>query len=195
MVAAVDCTGHGVPGALMSMIAVEKLNEAVSNNLTQPSAILSHLNKGVKTTLKQNTSGSSSQDGMDIALCCFDLEKNILQFSGAQRPLWLIRNNELTEYKSTKVSIGGFTSDVQEFASHNIQLQKSDSIYIFSDGFADQFGGEKGKKLMTKNMKELLLSIQNISMIEQEKILNEKLLGWQGNFEQVDDILVIGIRI
>jgi serine phosphatase RsbU (regulator of sigma subunit) len=194
LIAAVDCTGHGVPGALMSMIAVEKLNEAIAQNIFRPSEILSHLNKGVKSTLKQKED-SVSKDGMDIALCCFDLEKNILNFSGAMRPLWIIRNKELLEYKPTKTSIGGITSDEQNFIEHEIKIQKGDSIYIFSDGYADQFGGDKGKKMMTKNMKDLLLSIQNISMIEQEKILNDKLTGWQGEFEQVDDILVIGIKI
>jgi serine phosphatase RsbU (regulator of sigma subunit) len=195
MIAAVDCTGHGVPGALMSMIGFEKLNEAVAHNLTLPAEILSQLNKGVKTTLKQKESRGGSQDGMDIALCCFDLMKNILRFSGAQRPLWIVRGNDVLEFKSSKVSIGGTTPDEQEFIAHEIQLQKGDSIYIFSDGFADQFGGSKGKKIMTKNFKETILTIQNVSFLEQEKILDKKLMEWQGNFEQVDDILVIGIRI
>ncbi len=194
-IAAVDCTGHGVPGALMSMIGVEKLNEAVENHLSSPPEILKHLNRGVKTTLKQKDFASVSKDGMDIALCCFDLKKNILHFAGAMRPLWIIRGKELIEYKSTKVSIGGTTSDLQEFITHDVQLQKGDSIYIFTDGYADQFGGEKGKKIMTKNFKETLLSIQQVPFLEQEKILDKKLMEWQGNFEQVDDILVIGIRI
>jgi len=193
--AAVDCTGHGVPGALMSMLGVEKLNEAIAVNLTHPSDILSYLNKGVKTTLRQQEKGSGSKDGMDIALCCFDLQKNILLFSGAQRPLWLIRNNELTEYESSKNSIGGNTSETHEFISHTIQIQKDDCIYIFTDGFADQFGGDKGKKVMTKNFKKYLLSIQNIPFFEQEHALDKKLKEWQGNFEQVDDILVIGIKV
>jgi serine phosphatase RsbU (regulator of sigma subunit) len=195
MIAAVDCTGHGVPGALMSMIGVEKLNEAVENNLTKPAEILSYLNKGVKTTLRQKDFSSVSKDGMDIALCCFEPDKNILRFAGAMRPLWIIRNNELIEYKSTKASLGGTTPDTQEFISHEVPLQKGDSIYIFTDGFADQFGGEKGKKIMTKNFKELLLSAQSTPFLEQENILNKKLMEWQGDFEQVDDILVIGIRI
>ena len=196
MIAAVDCTGHGVPGALMSMIGVDKLNEAVGAGLTHPAEILSHLNKGVKTTLRQKASGSGSQDGMDIALISFNLEgKSQLDFAGAQRPLWLIRNNEITEYKPSKVSIGGNTPDDQEFISHSIELQKGDCIYIFSDGFADQFGGSKGKKIMTKNFKETLLAIQNIPFAEQEKELDKKLTKWQGHYEQVDDILVIGIKI
>ncbi len=176
------------------MITVEKRNEEIAKNISRPFEILSHLNKGVKSTLKQKED-SVSKDGMDIALCSFDLEKNVLHFSGAMRPLWLIRKNELLDYKPTKTSIGGITSETQEFIEHKIQLQKGDSIYIFSDGYADQFGGEKGKKLMTKNMKDLLLSIQNVSMIGQEKILNDKLMEWQGHYEQVDDILVIGIKV
>jgi len=202
MMAAVDCTGHGVPGALMSMIGVEKLNEAIASNLTDPSDILSHLNKGVKTTLRQNESGSTSRDGMDIALCCFELPAGTeespdvkLKYAGANRALWLIREGKLTEYKPTKSAIGGYTELEQKFATHEIQLQKGDSIYLSTDGFADQFGGDKGKKMMTKNMKDLLLSIQHIPFLEQEKFLDEKLKQWQGNFEQVDDILVIGIQI
>ncbi|MBI3500841.1 MAG: DUF559 domain-containing protein [Bacteroidetes bacterium] len=215
-IAAVDCTGHGVPGALMSMIAIEKLNEAVAKNIFSPAEILSHLNRGVKSSLRQKE-GSVSKDGMDIALVRFEKPPlppkggntgaqsppfggikgglGVLYFSGAMRPLWLFRNNELTEYKPTKHSIGGITPEAQQFIEHEIQLQKGDTIYIFSDGYADQFGGEKGKKLMSKNMKELLLSIQRAPMAEQEKILNDKLTQWQGAFEQVDDVLVIGIRI
>ena len=156
MMAAVDCTGHGVPGALMSMIGIDKLNEAVAGNLTNPSAILSFLNTGIKTTLQQRDNSSGSQDGMDIAICCFDFKKKILHFAGAQRPLWLIRNDELFEYKATKVSVGGTTSNTQKFATHDIPIQKNDSVYFFTDGFADQFGGAEGKKMKTKNFRELL---------------------------------------
>lgn len=195
LIAAVDCTGHGVPGALMSMIGMEKLNEAVQAGIEFPSAILSHLNRKVKATLRQKGQDAASKDGMDIALCRFDLQNRRLYFSGAQRPLWLIRKGELLDYKSTKVSIGGTTPDEQVFEEHRIELQPGDSVYIFSDGFADQFGGNKGKKIMTKNFKELLLSIQHLPFLEQEQELEKKFREWQGNFEQVDDVLVIGIRI
>jgi len=195
MIAAADCTGHGVPGALMSMIGVDKLNQAVANNLTDPSEILSFVNTEVKNTLKQNEGTQISRDGMDIALCCFDLSKNSLKYAGANRPLWIIREGKLTEYKPTKAAIGGFTSTEQKFAVNEIALQKNDSIYISTDGYADQFGGGKGKKMMTKNLKDLLLSIQNMPILEQEKFLDSKFKSWQGEFEQVDDILVIGIQI
>ena len=195
MIAAADCTGHGVPGALMSMIGIDKLNHATANNLTDPSEILSFVNTEIKNTLKQNEGTQISRDGMDIALCCFDFSKNSLRFAGANRPLWIFREGKLLEYKPTKSAIGGFTTTDQQFITHEIALQKNDSIYIFSDGYADQFGGGKGKKLMTKNFKELLLSIQDMPILEQEKYLDEKFKSWQGDFEQVDDILVIGIKI
>jgi serine phosphatase RsbU (regulator of sigma subunit) len=195
MMAAADCTGHGVPGALMSMLGNDKLHYAVNSRITDPGEILAFVNAGVKTTLKQNEEQKKSQDGMDIALCCFDLSKNILRYAGANRPLWLIRNGKLTEYKPTKSAIGGYTETTQKFETHEIALEKGDALYIATDGFADQFGGDKGKKLMTKNLKDLLLSLQHIPIQDQEKILDEKLKQWQGTFEQVDDILVIGIRI
>lgn len=195
MIAAADCTGHGVPGALMSMLGNDKLHAAVGANLADPGEILSFVNEGVKTTLKQDELHKSSQDGMDIALCCFDLKKNMLRYAGANRPLWLIRGGQLTEYKPTKSPIGGSTVGNQKFIINEIQLKKGDSIYISTDGYADQQGGDKGKKLMSKNLKELLISIQHVPILEQEKVLEEKLRGWQGNFEQVDDILVIGIQV
>lgn len=195
MIAAADCTGHGVPGALMSMIGIDKLNHATANNITDPGEILSFINAEIKNTLKQNEGTQISQDGMDIALCCFDFSKNSLKYAGANRPLWIIRDGKFIEYKPTKSAIGGYTSTEQKFLTNEIPLQKNDTIYIFSDGYADQFGGGKGKKLMTKNLKELLLSIQNMPILEQEKFLDEKFKSWQGDFEQVDDILVIGIKI
>ncbi len=195
MIAAADCTGHGVPGALMSMLGNDKLHNAVNSNITDPGAMLSFVNEGVKTTLKQNEEHKSSQDGMDIALCCFDLSKNILRYAGANRPLWLIRSGKLTEFKPTKSAIGGSTDTHQRFEAHEIALEKGDAIYISTDGFADQFGGDKGKKMMTKNLKDLLLAIQHVPIKDQENILDEKLKQWQGGFEQVDDILLIGIRI
>ncbi len=196
MIAAADCTGHGVPGAFMSMIGIDKLNQAILNiDLKKPSEILSSLNMAVKEVLRQDQMDSSSRDGMDIALCAFDLKNRTLQFAGANRPMWLIRKGQLIEFKATKAAIGGVTTSLQEFVNHEVPLEPDDTIYIFTDGYADQFGGDKGKKMMTRNFKQLLLSIQDAHIIEHEKILEEKLNGWQGRFEQVDDILVIGIRV
>jgi serine phosphatase RsbU (regulator of sigma subunit) len=195
-IAAADCTGHGVPGAVMSMICSEKLEDAVSENL-DTSNILFKLNKGIKTSLRQSNNENSTRDGMDIALCSVNIENRILKFAGANRPLWIIRNgNEIIEeIKATKKAIGGYTENNQHFETHEIKLNKNDTFYIFTDGYADQFGGETGKKIMTKRFKDLLLTIQNKTMKEQEIILEDFVENWKGGTEQVDDILVIGIRL
>ena len=134
---------------------------------------------------------------MDIAICSIAMEDSIVKYAGANRPLWLIRSEEteVEEIKGTKKAIGGLTDDTQHFESHEIILKKGDTFYISTDGFADQFGGESGKKLMTKKFKEILIDIQNKSMKDQEKYLNDYIENWKSGIEQVDDILVIGIRI
>jgi ligand-binding sensor domain-containing protein/serine phosphatase RsbU (regulator of sigma subunit) len=195
-IAAVDCTGHGVPGAFLSMVGSERLTDAVqqSNNASE---ILSLLNKGVKNSLHQTGEDESTRDGMDIAICSLDVKQRIVKYAGANRPLWLIRKdkNEVEEIKSTKVAVGGLTEDDQRFESHELQLQEGDTFYIFSDGYADIFSGESGKKLTTKKFKQLLLSIQSKTMQEQEQYLDRFIEDWKAGTEQVDDILVIGIRI
>ncbi len=203
LIAAADCTGHGVPGALMSMIGSEKLDEAVHLS-TDTSKILNHLNSRVKKSLHQSDSEDSTRDGMDIALCSIEfpslLETNRvinLKYAGANRPIWIIRKGQsiIEEIKGTKKSIGGFTADNQHFDSHELKLQQGDTFYLSSDGFADQFGGSKGKKIMTKNFKEILLSIQDKTMKEQKKHLDNFVENWRSEAEQVDDILVIGVRV
>ena len=180
----------------MSMIGSEKLEDAVSKN-TNTSDILNQLNKSIKTALHQYEESESARDGMDIALCKVNLENKLLTYSGANRPFWLIRNgsNKLEEIKATKKAIGGLTEDNQFFNSHEFKLEQGDTFYLCTDGFADQFGGENGKKLMNKTFKELLINIQNKTMIEQEKHLTKFIEKWTAGSEQVDDILVIGIRI
>jgi serine phosphatase RsbU (regulator of sigma subunit)/Tfp pilus assembly protein PilF len=195
-IASADCTGHGVPGAFMSMIGSEKLSDAVSQSL-DTSEILKLLNKGVKASLHQSDSDESTRDGMDIALCCIDKEKRHVKYAGANRPIWIIRKGDLEvdETKATKKAIGGFTDDKQHFDTHELKLLQGDTFYIFTDGYADQFGGENGKKLMTKKFKEILLDIQEKTMQEQEKYLDAFIDNWRGNKEQIDDILVIGVRL
>jgi serine phosphatase RsbU (regulator of sigma subunit) len=195
-IAAADCTGHGVPGAFMSSIGSEKLTEAVSDSgFTAPAVILGHLNRGVKAALRQNEPGSRSRDGMDIALLRFDTGKTEAVYAGANRPLWLIRNGELIEYKPTKSPIGGSIPDDTHYEEHRIDLRTDDRLYIFTDGFSDQFGGPQEKKFMTAKFRELLLSIHQLPMPEQEKELEKAYLAWKGNFSQTDDVLVIGIRV
>lgn len=193
-IAAADCTGHGVPGALMSMIGAEKLMGIV-NEYSNPSDILFYLNQGIKSSLKQTEQGTSTKDGMDIALTAIDLNTFNVNYSGANRPIWIIKNGstEIEEIKATKKAIGGYTEGNQKFEQHNLQLQKGDTYYLFTDGFADQFGSN-GKKLMTKRFKEILLEIQHLSMQEQESYLNNFIENWKNGVEQIDDILVIGIR-
>jgi ligand-binding sensor domain-containing protein/serine phosphatase RsbU (regulator of sigma subunit) len=192
--ACVDCTGHGVPGAFMSMIGNSLLNEIVlTKKITSPSAILSSLNKSIFKVLKQNT--SESRDGMDMALCMIDPKTNTLTYAGANRELLLIRDTKLIEYKPTKHAIGGFTDSDTVFVETVIDVKPNDLFYMTTDGYADQFGGEKGKKLMTKTFKEFLLQIHHLPMPEQQEQLNKKITDWMGNHAQVDDILVIGIKL
>ncbi|OFX32863.1 MAG: hypothetical protein A2X08_00380 [Bacteroidetes bacterium GWA2_32_17] len=195
-IAAADCTGHGVPGAFMSIIGSEKLNDAVLQS-TDTSEILKLLNKGIKISLRQSDSNESTRDGMDIALCYVDTENNIVKYAGANRPIWIIRkgHTEVEEKKATKTAIGGLTDDNQHFDTHELKLQQGDTFYIFSDGFADTFGGQEEKKLTTKKFKEILLSIQDKTMKEQEQHLNNFIENWKDGTEQADDILVIGVRL
>jgi serine phosphatase RsbU (regulator of sigma subunit)/tetratricopeptide (TPR) repeat protein len=194
-VAAADCTGHGVPGGFMSMIGSEKLSNALKEN-TKPGLILAELNKSIKASLQQSEVKSKLHDGMDISLCAIDLKTNAIEFSGANRPLWIIRKDSrsLEEIKGTIASIGGYTEDNTCFETHSIQLQQGDTIYLCSDGFSDQFGAS-GKKFMTKRLKTMLLDIQDKSLSEQNKYLEEAHITWKGNEQQTDDILMIGLRL
>lgn len=199
-IASVDCTGHGVPGAFMSMIGYEKLKDAVDLS-DEPGGILNELNKGVKSALRQSNDVNSTRDGMDISLCCIPTKINgnstTISYAGANRPLWIVKkdSNILEEIKATKVAIGGLTDDAQIFEQHNIHLNKGDTIYMSSDGFADQFGGPKKKKLMTGKFKDIILSIQHLGIKEQHNYLNNFIEDWMKDSEQVDDILVIGVKI
>ncbi len=194
-IAAADCTGHGVPGAFMSTIGTENLNDAVTKS-SELGVILNLTNKGMKRILHQSSNEDSTRDGMDIALCSFNSDFSKMEYSGANRPLWMIRNKSdlLEELKATKVAIGGLTEIEQQFTTHTLQLNKGDTIYISTDGYADQFSAND-KKLMTKRFKEILVSIQDKPMLEQKEFLHSFLEKWQRNVEQVDDILIIGIRI
>lgn len=197
LIAAADCTGHGVPGALMSLIAIENLNKAVEFE-TEPHKLLELVNKNIKNALKQNTE-NSAKDGMDIALCKIEQisqESYKLTYSAANRPLWIVKNNitEIVEIKATKHAIGGHTNYNQVFEQHTVELQKGDSVYIFSDGYADQFGSLKNKKLTTKRFKEILIEINSLSANEQKQHLHNYINNWRGKLEQIDDILIIGLK-
>jgi serine phosphatase RsbU (regulator of sigma subunit) len=192
LIAAADCTGHGVPGALMSMIVHEKLEQAIKLS-TEPSEILKSLNKQVKDALKQSQNENSSRDGCDICFC--RIQGNKLSFAGAFRPLYVYRKQgEFTEIKATKTAIAGITPHEQAFAQSELNTDELKAVYLFSDGFADQFGGEKSKKLTTKKFKELLNKVVDLPVEEQKERLEDFFKNWRGNVEQIDDVLVIGIK-
>lgn len=195
VIAAADCTGHGVTGAFMSMIGTSLLNQIINETgITEPGMILHDLNHGIVDALKQNE--NDVNDGMDIALCTIDLQNNSLVYAGANRPLWLFRDNEMSIIKPTKTAIGGFHANERvEFQEHSLQLKSGDTLYIFTDGYADQFGGPDGKKMLSKRFREILQKNQDLTMKEQEQLLIRFFHEWKGNYEQVDDILVIGIRL
>ena len=195
IIAAADCTGHGVPGAFMSLLGVSFLNEVI-NKMDEIYAnnILDKLRDAVINALNQAGTEGITKDGMDLALCVLDLNTYELQFAGANNPLYLIRNNELMETKADKMPIGLYDEN-KPFTNNIFQLQKEDAFYIFSDGYPDQFGGPNGKKFMYKKMKELLVSIQEKSMSEQQIILEKTIEDWKGDLFQVDDMLIIGVKV
>ena len=191
-----DCTVHGVPGAFMSMIGSDRLNNIVSENrITSPGAILSELNRAIKKSLKQDGQKNSTRDGMDAAVCTIDLDTKTMMYTGAYRPLWIVKDGELTEIKATKVAVAGFTPDDQVYEEHKIDLIEGLKFYMTTDGYADQFGGLKGKKYMYKQFRETLLSIKDLPMEKQRLALDNKIEKWKGSYEQVDDILIIGVQI
>ncbi|MBK7183071.1 MAG: SpoIIE family protein phosphatase [Bacteroidetes bacterium] len=197
IVAAVDCTGHGVPGAFMSIVGANLLNEAVNEHaITQPAAILNSIRKSLIKKLRKKNDDSSIKDGMDAALVTINQEEMIMEFAGAYNPLWLIRNNELIEYKADKTPIGiNLYEEDKPYTTTKIDLQKGDLLYIFTDGYADQFGGAHGKKFKYKNLKELCLKIATLPLNKQAETLEKEFLDWKGELEQVDDVLIIGIKI
>jgi phosphoserine phosphatase RsbU/P len=192
VLAAVDCTGHGVPGALMSIIGSTILNQTVANaTINTPADALSFLNKEVTKIL------NSIKDGMDMALVTINTHTMELQYAGANNPIYIVRRKQFMEIKPDKKAIGADTenADVKVFTNHVIPLEKGDCIYLFTDGYADQFGGPLGKKFKYKKFQELLVEIQDNTIDEQKVILNYHHEQWKGNLEQVDDILVIGVKV
>lgn len=195
-IAAADCTGHGVPGALMSMLGITFLNEIVNKNPTiRANEVLNELRMHIISSLRQTGSVGESRDGLDIALCIIDHNKKSLEYAGANNPLYLIRNGELDEIKADRMPIGIHRRAKESFYNHDIPLKKDDLIYIFSDGFVDQFGGKDGRKFLTGNFKKLLIENHQKPLSEQKHILEKTFEQWKGDRKQLDDILIIGFKI
>jgi serine phosphatase RsbU (regulator of sigma subunit) len=192
-----DCTGHGVPGALVSSVCIGKLNEAVGKNIS-PGKILEQVNREIKINLNQE-GNENVRDGMDIVLCHLNMSQKKLKYAGANRPLWIIKKDPskepLLEMKADKVAIGGFTEHSQQFSEKEIILEDGDTIYLFTDGYADQFGGEQGKKLTTKRFRELIMGSNHLPVKEIGKELSKAYQSWKGKHEQIDDVTVLAIRV
>jgi serine phosphatase RsbU (regulator of sigma subunit) len=194
MVIAADCTGHGVPGAFMSMLGVSLLNEIILNKrIIQPDQVLNVLREYIIQSLKQVVQTSGIKDGMDMCVCLIDFKKNKMQFAGANNPLWIFADGKLNEIKGDKMPVA-IHDNMPPFTNHVVDIKKGDTFYIFSDGYADQFGGPQQKKILNKNFKMLLQKVQNLPMLEQGSKINEFFEDWRKELEQIDDVCVIGIR-
>ncbi len=197
IVAVADCTGHGVPGAFMSIIGYTLLDSIINKEgVVQPGKILGRLNTMLRKALKQDEETSLTRDGMDVAICAIDKKNNVFEYAGANRPLCFLRKAKLEVVKGTPMGIGGVLSKAgAEYTQHRFKLNSLSHIYMFSDGYSDQFGGDKDKKMMTRNFFKVLGYFASFPMEEQRSALNDWLDDWKGNFEQTDDILIAGIKV
>ena len=196
VVVVADCSGHGVPGAFLSILGGTLLNELVHKcDLKQPHILLNNLKDKLVSTLRDKTKNPDVKDGIDMAFCVLDKEKNELFYSGSYHPLYLVRNGELIEIPGDRIPIGHHSDPLPSFTKHSAKLISKDTIYLCSDGYQDQYGGERGKKFMKRRFKQLLLDLQDHAIEDQEYFLSRILEEWKGEYEQIDDILVIGIRI
>jgi serine phosphatase RsbU (regulator of sigma subunit) len=191
-----DCTGHGVPGALMSMLGISFLEDIVNcRKVAESARILNELSKQVQRVLHQKGEIGEARDGMDISICVIDLKSNFIQYSGAYNNLYLIHNDEMFEYKADRMPIGIFDLPGKKFSTHNIISQSGDLIYMFSDGYSDQFGGDDSKKYKSSNLKSFLLKIHKLSLPDQRDALEKEFRSWKGNNSQIDDVMILGLKI
>jgi serine phosphatase RsbU (regulator of sigma subunit) len=195
VVAVADATGHGVSGALMSMLGITFLNDITPRNeIKHASEVLSTLRDSILQALNNKENGNQSNNGIDIGLFVINTQTLQLEFSGANRYIWIIRNKELVELKGDKLPIGGQTYD-KFYNDYTYDLKKGDSVYLFTDGYADQFGEKSGRKFMKNKLSSLMTDISSLSTEEQYHMIEENHLKWKGNVDQTDDILVVGINI
>lgn len=196
-VAVMDCTGHGVPGALMSMLGNNLLNEIINvQRVTAPGEILKKLNIGVRKQLKQDIKGAKGQDGMDISICSVDKKNMTFQYAGAGQNLFYFKDKQFELIKGDRKTVGGYQAEVERsYTNHEISFRHGDTLFMCTDGYADQFGGRKDKRMQTKNLIKLIQSTLSLGFREQEKLLSEWLEKWQGRLKQTDDILLVGIEL
>jgi len=196
IIAVADGTGHGLSGALMHMMGIIFLNQIIKQQkYSNPAEILGELREYVISSLQQKGKTGEAQGGMDMALCMLDLDQRTIQFAGANNPLYIINNQGLREIRGDRMPVGININYDKPFTNQQIHLQSGDTLYMFTDGYADQFGGDKGKKFRYKYFKELLISNHGISMKKQKEVLHNTFFKWKGDYEQIDDVMVMGIRI
>jgi serine phosphatase RsbU (regulator of sigma subunit) len=190
-----DCTGHGVPGAFMSMLNISYLNESIiEKGISKPNLILDHIRNSIINSLNPEGSTEEAKDGMDCVLCSFDFENDHLDYAAANNSFYIIREGNIIQCPADKMPVG-MHSEMKPFTLRSLDLQKGDVVYTFTDGLADQFGGPKGKKFKYKQLEEILLRIHKLPMEEQKIHLDRSFEDWKGQLEQIDDVLVIGVRI
>ena len=193
--AVADCTGHGIPGAMVSLLGMSFLKETFKNDeLKDVNIVLDELLENFAHSLRQTGKEEKIGDGMDIALCQINTVTHQLQYAGAYNPIYVIRDGEVIHFPPNRQPIAMHFKGHKPFSKQTFQLQRNDLIYLFTDGYADQFGGPDGRKFRAKNFKELLISIQNLSMQEQKSVLLERFNNWRGEIEQIDDVLIFGIK-
>ncbi|MBX7182109.1 MAG: SpoIIE family protein phosphatase [Bacteroidia bacterium] len=196
LLAAVDCTGHGVPGAFMSVIGINLLNSALTeHNITHPSQILNFMNEGIKNALQKSQSIDNLKDGMDLALCKINFDTGRIQFAGANNPMVIIQDSKIALVKGDKLPIGGEFNQGKQYSNHEFTCKSGDRIYLFTDGFGDQFGGSEGKKFKKQRLLNLIESFQHLDLDQQIEKLDTEFNAWKGDQEQVDDVLVIGFQL
>ncbi len=196
IIVAADCTGHGVPGAFMSMLGISMLDDIVNHqNIVQSDLILNKLKDSIIKSLHQTNNKGELKDGMDLSLLIIDRVEMTLQFSGAYNPLLIIRNNELYTHKADRMPVGFHFKHNTTFSKTDLNLEKDDMLYIFSDGYTDQFGGVSNKKFMMKQFKSLLLEIHHQPLKAQKKAIKERFFEWKSSYPQTDDIIIIGIKV
>ena len=196
LLAVADCTGHGVPGAFMSMLGVALLNEiSRRKEITQPNHVLNTMRHELKSCLQQKGNEYEADDGLNLAFITIEFDKNKLQYAGAFNPLYLVRNNELIIIEADKMPIGIHHTEKESFTNHTIQLQKADAFYLFTDGYIDQFGGPDNTRFTSQRFKNLIMDIHSKHMHKQKLIFNKIIEKWMKNETQIDDMTIVGFRV
>lgn len=190
-----DSTGHGVPGAFMSLLNISKLNDAINKNSSRPDIILNEVKDGIIKALNPEGSSEESKDGMDAILCKLDHKNMKLQYAAANNSFCILRNNEIITCKADKMPVGKSHDDNGRFTFNELQLEHGDMIYTFTDGYGDQFGGPEGKKFKHKNLRDVFQEVAKLPVSKQKEIIANRFEDWKGELEQVDDVLVIGVRV